>query len=191
MPGGPSNPISFQPIYGGPSYSIRDVFVNVADEEFKLHSNGNVWKYTGTPFTGWQQLDNNPATMDIVASPSGWGTDRYATGSVLHQLHTSGRIWKYTGTACNGDSCPGWQMLDNNGATLAIAAGGNDLYQLHNTGKIWKSTGAACTGDSCPGWQMLDNNGATGRIAASEAHLYQIHEVRSAPTRTRTCYDCR
>ena len=36
------DPMSFQPIYGGPSYSIRDVFVNVADEEFKLHSNGNV-----------------------------------------------------------------------------------------------------------------------------------------------------
>jgi hypothetical protein len=36
------DPISFQPIYGGPSYSIRDVFVNVADEQFKLHSNGTV-----------------------------------------------------------------------------------------------------------------------------------------------------
>jgi hypothetical protein len=36
------DPISFQPIYGGPVYSIRDVFVNVADEEFKLHSNGTV-----------------------------------------------------------------------------------------------------------------------------------------------------
>jgi hypothetical protein len=36
------DPISFQPIFGGPSYSIRDVFVNVADEQFKLHSNGAV-----------------------------------------------------------------------------------------------------------------------------------------------------
>ena len=30
----------FQPIYGGPAYAIRNVLVNVADEEFKLHANG-------------------------------------------------------------------------------------------------------------------------------------------------------
>lgn len=32
--------LSFQPIYGGPAYAIRNVLVNVADEEFKLHANG-------------------------------------------------------------------------------------------------------------------------------------------------------
>jgi MYXO-CTERM domain-containing protein len=35
-------PLSFQPIFGGPSYAIRNVFVNVADEQFKLHSEGNL-----------------------------------------------------------------------------------------------------------------------------------------------------
>ena len=33
--------LSFQPIYGGPAYAIRNVLVNVADEEFKLHANGS------------------------------------------------------------------------------------------------------------------------------------------------------
>jgi len=28
-------------------------------------------------------------------------------------------------------SCPGWQMLDNNGATGRIAASGGQLFQLH------------------------------------------------------------
>ncbi len=34
--------LSFQPIYGGPSYAIRNVLVNVADEQFKLHSLGGM-----------------------------------------------------------------------------------------------------------------------------------------------------
>jgi hypothetical protein len=32
--------LSFQPIFGGPAYAIRNVLVNVADEQFKLHSRG-------------------------------------------------------------------------------------------------------------------------------------------------------
>ncbi|MES1265899.1 MAG: hypothetical protein ABUU24_09670, partial [Variovorax sp.] len=34
--------LSFQPIYGGPAYAIRNVLVNVADEQFKLHSLGGM-----------------------------------------------------------------------------------------------------------------------------------------------------
>ncbi|CAN5901934.1 hypothetical protein BH11MYX3_BH11MYX3_01780 [soil metagenome] len=38
--------LSFQPIFGGPSYAVRNVLYNVPDEPFKLHSNG------GTPTVG-------------------------------------------------------------------------------------------------------------------------------------------
>lgn len=38
------------------------------------------------PFPNWQELDNNPATVDIVAS-----------GGHLYQRHNTGRIWIYTG----------------------------------------------------------------------------------------------
>jgi len=34
------SPVSFQPIYGGPAYAIRNVVVNVVDEQQKLHSLG-------------------------------------------------------------------------------------------------------------------------------------------------------
>lgn len=34
------SPLSYQPIMGGPSYALRNVVVNVADEQNKLHSNG-------------------------------------------------------------------------------------------------------------------------------------------------------
>jgi hypothetical protein len=32
--------LSFQPIFGGPAYAFRNVLVNVADEQFKLHARG-------------------------------------------------------------------------------------------------------------------------------------------------------
>jgi hypothetical protein len=34
------SPLSFQPIFGGPAYAIRNVAVNLVDEQQKLHSNG-------------------------------------------------------------------------------------------------------------------------------------------------------
>jgi hypothetical protein len=80
-------------------------------------------------------------------------------------LHKNGWIWRYTGTPCTGESCPGWQRLDDNPKTKAISASGSGLYQLHNDGWIWLSTGTPCTGDSCPGWQRLDNNPKTRAIA--------------------------
>ena len=93
-------------------------------------------------FTQWQLIDNNPATVDIVAD-----------GNNLYQIHNNGHIWKYTGTPLTG-----WQKLDNNPATVGIVASGNNLYQIHRNGRIWKYTGTPLTG-----WQELDNNPATKR----------------------------
>jgi hypothetical protein len=89
---------------------------------------------------------------------------------------TTGAIWRYTGTPCSGNSCPGWQRLDNNPKTVAIVAGGNSLYQLHNDGWIWRFTGTPCSGNSCPGWQRLDNNLKTIAIVAAGSSLYQLHD---------------
>jgi astacin (peptidase family M12A) len=108
------------------------------------------------PFPNWQELDNNPATVDIVAS-----------GGHLYQRHNTGRIWVYTGTPHTG-----WQELDNNPATVQIAADGNALYQRHNTGRIWVYTGTPHTG-----WKQLDGNAATVQVVASGGHLYQRHNT--------------
>ncbi|MGK7892835.1 MAG: M12 family metallo-peptidase [Xenococcus sp. (in: cyanobacteria)] len=94
----------------------------------------------------------------------------------LYQLHNNGAIWRYTDTPCSGNSCPGWQRLDNNPRSIAIATSGDQLYQLHNTGAIWRYTGRPCSGNSCPGWQRLDNNPQTRAIATSGGQLYQLHE---------------
>jgi hypothetical protein len=51
---------------------------------YELHSSGEIWKYTGTPCngnvcSGWQELDNNPDTIQIVAG-----------GGQLFELHYDG-----------------------------------------------------------------------------------------------------
>jgi hypothetical protein len=42
-----SAPTSFQPIFGGPAYLVRNLIVNVADEPFKLHALGGVSEPSG------------------------------------------------------------------------------------------------------------------------------------------------
>ena len=41
------SPLSFQPIMGGPAYAYRNVVVNLADEQQKLHSNGETGETVG------------------------------------------------------------------------------------------------------------------------------------------------
>jgi hypothetical protein len=34
---------------------------------YQLHGDRSAWRYTGTPMTGWQKLDANPAATGITA----------------------------------------------------------------------------------------------------------------------------
>jgi hypothetical protein len=146
-----------------------DLYQLHTDPIYQLHNDGWIWRYTGEECQGdfcpgWERLDNNPKTRNIVGS-----------GAQLFQLHQDGKIWRYIGTPCSGDSCPGWQMLDNNPKTVAIVSAGAQLFQLHNDGMIWRYTGTPCNGNSCPSWQRLDNNRKTVAIAAGENQLFQLH----------------
>ena len=98
-----------------------------------------------------------------------------ASAQDLYQLHQDGTIWRFSGAPCHGNSCPGWQMLDNNTATKAIVSTGGYLYQLHGDGKVWRYNGTPCVGYACHGWEMIDNNQATISIVAGGGHLYQLH----------------
>ncbi len=55
-------------------------------ELFQIHNDGAIWRYTGTPFVGWELLDSNPSTANIVAG-----------GSKLYQQHKNGDIWEWQG----------------------------------------------------------------------------------------------
>lgn len=84
-------------------------------------------------------------------------------------------IWEYTGSPCTPTGCNGWNVLDDNPASTALAAAAGNLYQQHSDGSIWKSTGAPCGASFCAGWVKYDDNAATVAIAAGGAHLYQLH----------------
>lgn len=89
----------------------------------------------------------------------------------LYQLHNNGWTFRYTGTPCSGESCTGWEALDNNPRTRVLEAAGAQLYQMHNNGALYKYTGTPCSGASCTGWQRLDNNVKTRTIAAGWGYL--------------------
>ncbi len=118
--------------------------------------------YSGSAM-GTVAVEDNARVLNTTAS------------AVATFRNPDGTIWRYTGTPCAGNSCPGWQVLDNNPKTAAIVAAGTRLYQLHNDGVIWRYTGTPCAGNSCPGWQKLDNNPKTVAIVAAGTQLYQLH----------------
>ena len=131
--------------------------------------------YNGIACSGnWVLAAWTSATSPSGVPPVG-GLSVFSSNLFVGSLGAT--IWSYTGVPCSGSSCPGWQQLDNNPATVAIAGGGGKLYQLHNSGKIWVSTGVGCTLDSCPGWQMLDDNTAAVAIAADSSQLYELHNT--------------
>jgi hypothetical protein len=76
--------------------------------------------YTGTPITGWIELDANPQTRYIAASHGN-----------LFQLHQSGQIWRYTGVPHTG-----WFEMDNNSQTKKIVATQTKLHQIFQSGRI-------------------------------------------------------
>ncbi len=139
--------------WSNPSVSFGGKVTGEATRE----NNARVWNERGPTVAAFRSPASGPAYS-----------------GQLYQLHNNGRIWASTGVAW-GASCPGWRALDNNPATVAIAANAASLYQLHSSGKIWRYTGTPCSGNNCPGWQMLDNNGATKAIVAAGGALYQLH----------------
>jgi hypothetical protein len=71
---------------------LASSYMNILSQYGVGHGAGKCGRFTGssnfTPSqTAWQELDNNAATVAIVAS-----------GNALYQLHNTGLIWRYTGT---------------------------------------------------------------------------------------------
>jgi Trypsin-like peptidase domain len=133
---------------------------------YQLHGTGALWRYNGTPMVGWELLDTNGATVEVA-------TD----GSTLYQRHSgSGAIWRYTNIPLFG-----WERVGGNSLTKSIVATqgleNGWLYQLQGDGEIWRfnSNNAPFTG-----WELLDSNPSSTAIAADRDRLYQMHSGTGA-----------
>ena len=138
---------------------------------YQLNEEGQILRYMNTPCTasvcvGWDLLDNNSRTAEIVAD-----NER----GTLYQRHDTGWIWVHDGSRCGASGCTGWRQLDRNPRTKMIAAGGGNLYQLHDNGNMWIHTGEPCNATACPGWTLIDNNANTKKIFAAGNRLVQLH----------------
>jgi CHAP domain-containing protein len=114
---------------------------------YQKHSDGSIWKYTGTPLSGWTQIGTNAAAVFVDAIPGG--------GVV--ELDNTGTIWEYVNSA--------WTKIDNNAATTAVQVGDDGaIYEFHNDGSIWVYDGVPISG-----WTELDNNAAATGMAAGDS----------------------
>ena len=99
-----------------------------------MHADGKIFQFNGTPLSGWDLLDNNPATIAIAAAGEG-----------LFQLHNSGDVFSF-----DGPPLTGWTELGQFPNVIALIAGGgvsvsnigsnigSGIYILQSDGTIWE-----------------------------------------------------
>lgn len=131
---------------------------------YQLHGDGTIWVYTGPPLSGWQMLDNNPATTEIATN---------ALGS-LYQLHGDGTIWVYRGPPMTG-----WQMLDNNPGTRAIIAAGST--------KVWARLNFSVQHQQQTNWCLAANSSNVNAFFNSGSSWTQCKIVNAKMGRNDCC----
>jgi hypothetical protein len=100
----------------------------------------------------------------------------FAAAPVVYELHTTGSVWGYTGTPCNGQACPGWEMLNDDSKAVQIAAGAGTLYQLDSDGTVWQWNGAVCNGNACNRWTQIGADAITIYAAGTNVYFYGCPE---------------
>jgi hypothetical protein len=94
---------------------------------FQLHSDGSIWRYTGTPCNGnacpgWQPIDSNSAgTVKAIVAAE-------VSGQVFKLLN-NGQVWQFSGVPFD------WVSFD--AGVQSIAASNNAIVELRNDGSIW------------------------------------------------------
>jgi hypothetical protein len=138
----------------------------------KLTAGQRVFQVQGTSQTATPSLPNaegNGFTVDDGAFAPG------SPQTPVFQRHRDGSVWAFTGSICTSRGCPGWTLIDNYPAAVAISAGAGTVYELHSDGSVWEWIGGACTSASvCPGWIELDNNPGTASITAGNGTVYEL-----------------
>lgn len=141
---------------------------------YQMHNDGQVWRYVGTSFAGWQLNDNQRhatrkysrfpnyllinglilSILEIVADLNGQ----------LYQRRNDGGILGYNGKPMD------WSLIDLNPDCIDIAAGDYQLYQRHKEGSIYRYAGVGIT----PQWELIDDKSRTVQITAAQ-NVFQRH----------------
>src|SRR5579884_1696523 len=66
---------------------------------YEIRTDSSIWQYTGTPLTGWKEIDNSQKANQIAVS---------VTGELYKEYQSDGSVWKYTGTPLTG-----WVQIAN------------------------------------------------------------------------------
>jgi hypothetical protein len=96
-------PLSFQPVYGGPAYAIRNVAVNIAHEQFKFHALGTTREPSGMIL--WHNSFVSPDHAIVMSTSA---TSHYFT--LVNNLYVgpspplSGRTVSWDGPINNAES---------------------------------------------------------------------------------------
>lgn len=117
---------------------------------YQRRLNGKILKYSGTPFN-WELIDNNKATEEI------------AIANNVYQRHHTGPVYQRVSKD--------WTVIDDEQATIAIAAAAGHLYQLRrvtgDTKQIWKYDFDA------EKWSQISSDENVAQIAADGAAVYK------------------
>jgi hypothetical protein len=133
--------LSFQPIFGGPAYAIRNVLVNVADEQFKLHARGGdltvgavilhntivrgvrAVQMSTSDIPSWFTVEDNlfvgPAAVGD-AHPVRWDTPSVSTATIDHDGIFPDGMMEFGYTSTGGITYPSFAAM--------VAAG---RYETH------------------------------------------------------------
>ncbi|KAF2261846.1 hypothetical protein CC78DRAFT_583209 [Lojkania enalia] len=162
-----------------------------AGNVYQRHTDGSIYKYTGSG-SNWQYISPpSDNTLEIVAAADqlyqrrkdGWAARWSGSGTTwltieqpsmsrqiavtqsktLWNLLVSGEVVRSYWPYGNG-----WTIVDVNADNIAIAVGGDEFYKLQSDGKVvWLDMEAYF-------WHEIENSGSVG-IYAAGGYLYSRH----------------
>ena len=154
----------------GPAHCDQTAGIDPNGVPVTAFDRNSVMNYCNADGNGQGRLTD----IDILGVRAVYGTrTHFAPSAVI--LLGNGQIWRSTGRRCDDASCPGWELVDNDGRIKAIAASESRLFGRERTGQIWVWDGhTACTDKACSGWTLIDSNTRSSQIVASANTLFQL-----------------
>jgi hypothetical protein len=150
---------------------LGDLYAGPNGALYSIGATG-VWKYTGTPITGWQEIDNTlangfSAALQLLTTPNG----------NLYELRCNSgtnftcMVWAYNGTPLS------WKQIGTQASLNIFGDAQNNLYQLVSGGTLWKYSGSGTT------WTSLNNPSPTqgaGGVASSTGAVFEYLKTTGA-----------